>query len=418
MRLRQSTRTLARVDDTTRNAAAPVEQFAEKVVASVREGTFVRLVVSGQRGQGPERVLGRCVELKGAPHLSLTLRYPSRDETKNLPLNRTVDWLRASLGLEFSTGLLCTTRADWQLSAAPGKRSRLIRHPASQTNAPTRAHDQARQSILDRTANDWLAALGVTDPGGRVRSGMADKHTQIHRYLELLSHLVTEAGWRGSAPGLASPERTLVDMGCGKGYLTFGLWHLCHRVWKLPVIITGIESRPDLVDETNRVARGIQADGLSFRCGDIASVPLPGLDGLIALHACDTATDEAIRRGVEHGAKLIVVAPCCHKQVRPQLRHPAPFEPVLRHGLMEERMAEWLTDGLRALFLEWAGYRTKVFEFISPEHTAKNVMIAALREREPFTDTAAQERILQLKEFWGIRNHPLDCLLRADSITR
>ena len=106
------------------------------------------------------------------------------------------------------------------------------------------------------------------------------------------------------------------------------------------------------------------------------------MDALIALHACDTATDDAIRRGIELGAKPIVVAPCCHKELRPQFGKPEPLAPVLRHGVMEERMAEWLTDGLRALFLEWAGYRTKVVEFISSEHTPKNLMIAAVRHDE------------------------------------
>jgi hypothetical protein len=166
-----------------------------------------------------------------------------------------------------------------------------------------------------------------------------------------------------------------------------------------------------LVASTNTLAQKVGAQELQFVCGNIASVPLPPLRALIALHACDTATDDAIKRGIAQGAQLIVVAPCCHKQVRPQLSHPAPLAPVLRHGLMEERMAEWVTDGLRALYLEWAGYRTKVFEFVSSEHTAKNLMIAAIRHRPPFTDSAARARVEELKRFFGIQAHPLDPLL-------
>jgi hypothetical protein len=132
------------------------------------------------------------------------------------------------------------------------------------------------------------------------------------------------------------------------------------------------------------------------------------------LHACNTATDDAIRRGIELGAKLIVVAPCCHKEVRPQLRKPEPLGPVLTHGLMEERMAEWVTDGLRALFLEWAGYRTKVMEFIGSEHTPKNLMIAAVRERDEFADVEARKRIEELKKFFGIEQHALDSLLEQE----
>ena len=123
-----------------------------------------------------------------------------------------------------------------------------------------------------------------------------------------------------------------------------------------------------------------------------------------------------IKRGIELGAKLIVVAPCCHKELRPQLGKPEPLAPVLRHGLMEERMAEWATDGLRALFLEWAGYRTKIMEFVGGEHTPKNLMIAAVREGAAFADEGARKRIEELKNFFGIKHHALDSLLVGDDV--
>lgn len=239
---------------------------------------------------------------------------------------------------------------------------------------------------------------------------MADKYRQINRYLEILSHLAKECGWSGS--DTAKEAMTLADMGCGKGYLTFGTWHLFRRVWAQSVHVIGVESRPDLVATTNKLANQIKGDGLEFFSGTIESAKLPPVDALIALHACDTATDDAIRRGIELGAKLIVVAPCCHKQVRPQLGKPEPLAPVLRHGVMEERIAEWVTDGLRALFLEWAGYRTKMFEFVASEHTPKNLMIAAVRHSRPFTDAAARRRIEELKSFFGIQHHALDSLLK------
>jgi hypothetical protein len=142
---------------------------------------------------------------------------------------------------------------------------------------------------------------------------------------------------------------------------------------------------------------------------------LPRIDALVALHACNTATDDAIRRGIMAGAKLIVVAPCCHQEVRPQLGKPAPLAAVLEHGIMAERMAEWATDGLRALHLEWAGYRTKLIEFVGSEHTPKNLMLAAIREREPFTSDTARQRILEFKQFFGLERHALDDLLEKTS---
>jgi len=348
--------------------------------------------------------------LRGEPHLSLTLRHATRDVTHNVPVNAAGDWLRGQLGVAFRSALVCTTQRDWQFITNEAGEARLIDHQPSRKQTPSPAHDQKRSGVLDASAKDWLQGLGVLDREGKLRASMADKHRQINHYLEIFSHLATDCGWKGAKATDSNPLR-IVDMGCGKGYLTFGLWHLVHRVWKRPVNVIGIEARADLVAATNKLAKQIGAEGLEFISGTIDTAKLPQVDGLIALHACNTATDDAIKRGIELGAKLIVVAPCCHKEVRPQLGKPEPLASVLSHGLMEERMAEWVTDGLRALFLEWAGYRTKVMEFVGSEHTPKNLMIAAVRERESFTNAEARRRIEGLKSFFGIERHALDSLL-------
>ena len=301
---------------------------------------------------------------------------------KNLVMPQVAGWLKEQLGGAFRSALLCTTTRDWQFISNESGVARLVDHKPSETQLVSQDHDKKAACILDSSAADWLHGLEILDRDGRVRASMADKHRQINHYLEIVSHLAKDCGWLEMPKEAASLH--FADMGCGKGYLTFGLWHLFARLQKRPVRVTGVESRPDLVNTTNRLAKQIGANGLEFVQGDIASVKLPPLDALIALHACNTATDEAITRGIELGAKLIVVAPCCHKELRPQLGKPEPLAAVLRHGLMEERMAEWATDGLRALFLEWAGYRTKIMEFVGGEHTPKNLMIAAVREREAF----------------------------------
>jgi SAM-dependent methyltransferase len=370
--------------------------------------------------------------LKGVPNLSLTLRHATRDITKNMPVGESAAWLRQQLEHSFHSALLCTTRHDWQFISSETDTARLISHRPSTKKAPSREHDRKRADILDASAQDWLHGLDVTNDAGHVRASMADKYRQINRYLEILSHLAKECGWCSSEARVtrvldsksskededssdstrrATEVLTFADMGCGKGYLTFGAWHLFRRMWNQPVRVIGIEARKELVATTSDLARRIKAEGLEFSSGTIASANLPSVDALIALHACDTATDDAIRRGIELGAKLIVVAPCCHKELRRQLGKPEPLASVLRHGLMEERMAEWVTDGLRALFLEWAGYRTKVFEFVASEHTPKNLMITAVRHGGAFTNEAARQQIGEFKKFFGIRTHALDSLL-------
>ena len=393
-------------------SSSPAEKVCARFAESLARGTFARLVLSSpvETGDAPQKILGRFVMLKGEPHLSLTLRHPTQDVTRNLPVNTAAEWLQSQLGVAFRSALVCTTQRDWQFISNEAGEARLIDHLPSSKQSPSREHDQKRSGMLDASAKDWLQGLGVLDRDGKLRASMADKHRQINHYLEIFSHLATECGWNAGVSGSPKPLQ-IADMGCGKGYLTFGLWHLIHRVWKQPAKVIGIESRPELVATTNKLAKQIKAEDLEFLSGTIESTKLPGVDGLIALHACNTATDDAIRRGIELSAKLIVVAPCCHKELRPQLGKPEPFAAVLSHGLMEERMAEWMTDGLRALFLEWAGYRTKVMEFVGSEHTPKNLMIAAVREREPFTDAEARQRIERLKAFFGIKQHALDSLL-------
>jgi hypothetical protein len=199
-------------------------------------------------------------------------------------------------------------------------------------------------------------------------------------------------------------------MGCGKGYLTFAVSTLLGDRAQ----VTGIEARPELVALANRVAvaQGLDAR-LTFAAGSIAETALAPVDILIALHACDTATDDALAKGIAAGARLMLVSPCCQKELRPQLTAPAVLSDALRHGILQERQAEFVTDALRAQLLEWAGYRTRVLEFVSTEHTAKNLMIVAVKADAP-PDPERAERIRRFAAFYGIRAQSLARQLEFD----
>ena len=230
---------------------------------------------------------------------------------------------------------------------------------------------------------------------------MAAKFRQIQKFAETLTHLLSTASLRDR------PALRVADMGAGKGYLTF----TAAALLGVEAHVTGVEQRQDLVDTCNRVARDHAITSVEFRCGDInsAAADLGGLDVLIALHACDTATDDALAAGIRAGASLLVVSPCCQKELRPQLTAPAVLAPALRHGIFQERHAEFVTDALRALLLEVVGFETKVFEFVSTEHTARNLMLAAWRSTESShaPQAAALRRAQAFAAFYGITEHAL-----------
>ena len=379
---------------------------------SFNEGTFVRAIFSGAKKQKTppplaDQVHVRLIELEGRPRWSVTFREPLGDRTQNFSPNSFFAFVRRELLPNYRNGLLGTTRKDWQLIQpdSPDKEARLVSHASKTPDAPTRKHDHQKESLLDTRANDWLQGLEIVASDGRVRGSMADKHRQIHRYLEILSHHLDSTD--------VESEFSIVDMGCGKGYLTFAVWHWLHRIRGTKGSVIGIDAREDLMERGNDLAKSIGAAGLRFQAGTIQSASIGTPTALIALHACNTATDDAILKGITAGARHILVAPCCHQDLRPKLGHPLPWDALLEHGILKERFAEWLSDGLRSLYLSAAGYSVKVLEFVGTEHTPKNLLLCAtLQEREDLVARKrALDRIRALKGEFGIEMHPLDSIL-------
>ena len=348
------------------------ERFLEKLRTSLAGDTFVKLTLSRRRNPGDLRnVYVRIVDLKAGRAVSLTLRFARRDETRNITPDETPAQIGSMLADVFEEAHLFTTTGDWKLKAQPNGQGALKAARPTFTAALSTSHDRPRERAVANAP--FLTKLGVTSADGTARAGMADKLRQVERFVEILGHLVEESPLRDA-------KRVQVcDMGAGKGYLTFATHDFFQKRGAVAEV-TGIEQREDLVAKTNAVASELRCEGLRVECGSIANHTLPEkLNVLIALHACDTATDDALAAGVRAGVELIVVAPCCHKEVRARLSPPPALAGVLRHGILAERQAELLTDGLRALALESAGYEAKVFEFISNEHTGKNVMISAIK---------------------------------------
>jgi hypothetical protein len=385
----------------TENKPDARKRFITLLRAATGDGTLVKLTLGKPRPRVADPSLKnlfvRPVTLKSGPHLNFVWRHATRDIIKNSPPAGALAQIEPLIGTTFLDAHLFTPAQTAQLEMDPDGHGHL--RVKSLGTAPAQqgeAHDRPKSHLIPANA-PWLQALGVTDERGQPRNGMADKFRQIEKFAELLTHLLAET----KLP--ADLELSIADMGSGKGYLTFATAALLGPRAR----IRGIECRSELVDLCNRIALETNFSNLEFITGDITDATLPArLDVLIALHACDTATDDALARGIAAGSALLVVAPCCQKELRPQLTAPAVLAPALRHGIFQERHAEFATDALRALLLEWAGYRTKVFEFISTDHTAKNLMIVAEKSSAP-GDANAAKKLRAFAQFYGIRQQRL-----------
>ncbi len=396
--------------------APALERFHAALAQALAERRFDRLLLAGYRGAEPQlqRLCVRAVDLRGRPCLSFVYSHERRDVTKNLPVQEGLARLRALIGSEFANAHLHTRDDELQLALSRKGRWRLhsrrrADEAASADSEALAAHNREKRRLLS-LERPFLAALGVADAQYRLVPAMARKWRQINKFLEIIDAALA------ASPLAAQPRIEVLDFGSGKGYLSFALHdHLCHALGR-DAQVTGVEIRPDLVDLCNGIVARLGLQGLHFELGDVGSYAPRAVDVMIALHACDTATDHAIHIGIRGGAAIICCAPCCHKQLRPQLLQPHPLRPILQHGVHLGQEAEMLTDGLRALLLDACGYDTRVFEFVSLEHTAKNKMILAVRRAQPAAKDKLLEQLREVKAFYGIREQCLETLLRADAL--
>ena len=389
-----------------------VDKFLDAFAASLSGGTFVKMTLGNYKGSEEhlQKILVRLVKTKKGMRLFFLYRGDTRDTAKNFDFDTGVALIAEALDGQFFSGHLFTTANDFQLDI--GKRGK-SRQNVSKPTFPTAQvleHDREKRLQVD-VGSFYLKALGITDDTGRVRDRQQDKWRQINKFVEVLASLVDKSELRERR------ELKIVDMGSGKGYLTFAAYDYFKNVRDVDVVITGVDTKRELVDLGNGIAAASGFDGLNFVVGGIADYAVGEVDILIALHACNTATDDAIYKGITAKADLIVAAPCCHQEIRPQIKPPEMFRDILKHGVMLERVAETLTDGLRSLLLERSGYATKLFEFISVEHTPKNNMLVGTRLKQRADPDEFDQQINQIKFQYRIEKHHLETLLRSKSET-
>ena len=365
---------------------------------------FVRATFSGQQ-RGTEtfdliRVTLRTVTVKGGRHIQFAYYDAKKCITKNYAGPDVIAPLNSLLELPFKNMHITALEEEIQIgihkSGAPRiHRSRAVRAP----EALEASHDRQKDLLLAEGKPDpYLQAIGFMTADGRIKADKQKKFRQINEFLKMIQET-------GELSKFTAPTVEVVDCGCGNAYLTFGVYHYLNHILGRQARMIGVDVRGDLLAKHRETARSLGWNDLTFENRAIADfVPTGPPDITLALHACDTATDEALAQGIRWGSKLIISVPCCHHNLQEQIRHqgaPDLFRSVYRHGILAERQGDILTDSFRASILRIMGYQTEVLQFISPEHTAKNIMIRAILSNSPAPPQFVEE-YKQMKAYWNV----------------
>ena len=377
-----------------------MDDFTLRLAESVRDGECLLLVLSGKRRdsiEAADKVTLRPVVLKGTPQYQLALRIGTQETHENLAPRDAAERVGRLFPAAFEHAHLFATEADYEARMMRDGSIRVRRKPPSRVAKSAGTHDRTKQYLIpENVPNAFLAEIGVMTPDGKVRAQKTKKFRQINRFLELVNDVVADL-----AP---SGPLHVVDFGCGKSSLTFAIHHLLTTVHGRDVQIIGLDRNPHVIAECTRIAGRLGCAGLEFRQGDIAQYDPPArVDLAVSLHACDTATDDAITKAIGWQADVILAVPCCQHELAAKMQSP-PLALIEEHGILKERFAALATDALRAKMLEAHGYRTQVVEFIEMEHTPKNVLLRAVRrkERDERHERAAAEAFEQFKTLLGV----------------
>ncbi len=370
-----------------------IDSFLHLIDQSCKEESLISLTASDPwTKSNVKKVSFKALNIKGKYTISKSYLLNNQQFTESLQIS------------EFKNSLVAIIENYKQLNAKLkhqnlqlliNKKREGSLKKRSTTNKEELHHNKQKSYLIPPDAS-FLHKLDLSTKDGKIKDKAQKKFRQINKFIEVIK------------PHFESlPDQAhIYDFGCGKGYLTFAMDEYFNQQLNKNFTIKGIDLKKDLILNIQKLATN--RPNLQFVYGDINKENPKRIDALIALHACDTATDIAIAKAIKKEAQLIVVAPCCQKQIRKEMASFASSHPMLKHGILLERQASLLTDSIRALIMESKGYKTKVFEFITTEHTAKNIMI--IGQKTNVTSSKSAE-ISQLKAQFGIREHALEKLL-------
>ena len=361
--------------------------FAKATELISDQNNFVRAVLSGRRRNMQteyERIDIRPVQLKDGLRLQLILSEEKQDTTKNIGID--ADKILELLNSGYANVLVEFTTGSYSLRIT--KKGEALIHEAKGAFERSVSHDRTKERLLD-ASDPFLIEVGISDHKGSIKPSMQDKYRQVEEFLRILEPALPEK----------KEKLSIVDLGCGHAYLTFAT-HQYLRKSGINAQVIGIDVRENSRDRNNAIAKKLGiTDSIEFRAEEISETAIESADIAIALHACDTATDDAIAWGVQHGVQLLLIAPCCHHDLQVQIQDiPEPWPMLTRHGIMRERLGDLLTDSFRTQILKLLGYRVDAIEFVGGEHTPRNLMIRATKtgaKPEPIDIARYKEMLAQ-----------------------
>ena len=377
-----------------------MEKFFAKLENSLKDNSIIKMTLSKPVSKNNElrNIYVKPILLKDNKMYQFTFRYERRDETKNFDIKQTMEQVRGLVPEQFQNVSLFTITEDVTLLVSKKGKPTLMCKKINEKRDVDLSHDHEKQRLIDPT-KPWWNLLGLTTRDGKVMADMQHKFKQICKYVEIVDGVMRQTKF--------DDEIHIADMGAGKGYLTFALYEYLITHYDKKIVMEGVEIRKDLVVKINDIIDRCKLQNFKFVENSIEDYKPEKLDVLIALHACDTATDDAILKGVRNNAKLIICAPCCHKQVRREMEKSGKFDSITKYGIFLERQAVMITDAVRALVMEYCGYKTQVMEFIEIDNTPKNVLLVGRKSEKNVDKEAVAKQIKELLDRYGIEEHYL-----------
>ncbi|MEG0151799.1 MAG: SAM-dependent methyltransferase [Cellulosilyticaceae bacterium] len=357
----------------------------EKILALLEEAIdkkdFISCIWSNPRTKidSFEKISAKPIEIKEIEYIQFAMLKENKESHVNiLPKDATTFIQESCMG--FKQLQIFTASSDYQCLINKKGVANIKKKSASKSRPVSLAHNRKKQYILDNEkSKGFLTHLGLMDLSGQIKPSKYDKYKQINKYLETIEAVM---------PHLTESPIRIVDFGCGKSYLTFAMYHYFRDILNKDIEIIGLDLKKDVITFCNKLADELGYTHLKFQVGDIGKYTTnQRIDAVVSLHACNTATDAALSKAVGWEAKVILAVPCCHHECYTQIQNDM-LAPILKHGILKERIAALLTDGLRAQMLEACGYKVNVMEFIDMEHTPKNILIKAIHSEEEIDPNA------------------------------